>query len=140
MTVIPNRIQKSHSEGYEKGYSAGYFAGREEGRKEGYDKGYTSGQKSGSKGITRSHYLRNLKIATEKAIAKAKDRVELRREAINWGDLKCCQAEYCEDDEGFEIYRVWVEEASPTCSEFQKFIAAELAREGYPNIEVYTEW
>ena len=93
-----------------------------------------------SRNTARNQYLRNLKIAAEEAIAKAKDRIELRREAINWGDLKCCQAEYCEDDEGSELYRVWIEEASPTCSEFQKFIAAELAREGYPNIEVYTEW
>ena len=140
MTVIPSRIQKSRYEGYREGYSVGYVAGIEDGRKEGYDKGYASGHNSGSKGITRSHYLRNLKVATDEAIATAKDRVELRREAINWGDLSCIRAEYCEDNEGLEDYRVWIEEASPTCSEFQKFITEELAKEGYLNIEVCTEW
>jgi hypothetical protein len=59
---------------------------------------------------------------------------------VNWADLGPYSVEHWEDDEGDEGERVWIEEANPAAWELQKFVAAYLAKRGFPGVEVRTEW
>ncbi len=61
-------------------------------------------------------------------------------EAINWGDLSCRDVEKVESHFCGVFYRVLIEEASPSCTEFRSFISTGLEKMGYKNIEVVTEW
>jgi hypothetical protein len=75
---------------------------------------------------------------TEEAIKAAHER-NFARSAINWGDLGVLETFRCESAER-TWYCVVIEEASPDNWEFQKFIAEELAKAGWDNVEVRTEW
>jgi hypothetical protein len=62
---------------------------------------------------------------------------------INWGDLHCVSVErYTELYRGVPDagYRVYVEEAAPESYELARFIGDHLAKHGFPNIDVRTEW
>jgi hypothetical protein len=60
-------------------------------------------------------------------------------EAINWGDLKCIDVvpySYSLD----EGYYITIDEASPDCPIFQKWIANEMYLRHDINVTVETEW
>lgn len=59
---------------------------------------------------------------------------------INWGDLGPYSVERFEDDEGNGGERVWIEEAAPDAYDLHLFVAAYLAKRGFPGVEVRTEW
>jgi len=61
-------------------------------------------------------------------------------EAINWGDLHCTSAERYITHDGEIGHRVYIEEASPDCWKFCQYIADQLTAQGYPDVEVKTEW
>lgn len=56
-------------------------------------------------------------------------------EPINWGDLKC----YYVEKKG-ETYIAFVDEASPDCVKFRRFIEERLKKWGWDNVVVETEW
>lgn len=60
--------------------------------------------------------------------------------AINWADLKCYHAEWFQGDDGEAGYRIYIDEAAPDNSEFQDWIASELATAGWCDVDVVTEW
>jgi hypothetical protein len=59
---------------------------------------------------------------------------------VNWADLGPYAVEHWEDAAGDMGFRVWIEEAAPDAYELQKFVAAYLAKRGFPGVEVKTEW
>ena len=59
---------------------------------------------------------------------------------VNWGDLSCRQAAWVVTDDGSAYAEVLIEEASPDATEFRETIRCELARRGYPGVQVVTEW
>jgi len=64
-------------------------------------------------------------------------------EPINWGDLGCVEANLVSSwtpDGIFERFQIVIEEASPGCPKFSYFISEKLTLEGFPNVEVVTEW
>ena len=64
------------------------------------------------------------------------DRFGVEEEAINWGDLKCCDVRAFADG----TYQVTIDEASPGgCSTFCEYIRHHLAVEGW-KCEIQTEW
>jgi len=93
----------------------------------------------------RREMLLQLEACTEQAIAKAAaDKSRFSDESINWGDLSCVNVETVKslatnNNEVVE-YRVFIEEACPTCGEFRKFIEDELFEQGFTKVEVHTEW
>ena len=64
-------------------------------------------------------------------------------DAINWADLKCNEALHCRDQDGTESYRVFIDEASPTCDRLRGFVLKKLLEHfgaGTCSIYVETEW
>jgi hypothetical protein len=59
---------------------------------------------------------------------------------VNWADLSCRQASWVVTDDGAEYAEVLIEEASPEAVEFRETIRYELARRGYPRVQVITGW
>ena len=59
---------------------------------------------------------------------------------VNWADLSCRQASWVVTDDGAEYAEVLIEEASPEAVEFRETVRCELARRGYPGVQVVTEW
>jgi hypothetical protein len=57
--------------------------------------------------------------------------------AVNWGDLRCVDVEMSLID---GHVTVTIEEASPEAVDLCRFVAKELARRGYEEIAVRTEW
>ena len=66
------------------------------------------------------------------------------QDAVNSGDLHCTAIEKVETFAGNETttaeWRVLIEEASPDAYTFGTLVAEELARHGFPNVSVVTEW
>jgi hypothetical protein len=56
-------------------------------------------------------------------------------EPINWGDLSCFEVK--QDIDG--TFVVFIDEASPDCCNFNRFIEAELKKKGI-EADVITEW
>lgn len=86
--------------------------------------------------------LKDLKIVTNNILLLLRKNrpYVLLTEPINWADLRCVMAEYTIGQDGNSTHRVYIEEASPTCPEFQHFIAGKLDELGFRNVEVVTEW
>lgn len=85
-----------------------------------------------------SYDLTELKEATElilRAIPKGSD-----FGAVNYGDLHCTAALRCEDEYGEITYRVEIEEVAPDAYKLAEYVAKHLAKQGYKDIEVHTEW
>lgn len=61
-------------------------------------------------------------------------------EAINWGDLGCTGAEYYINDYDSTGYRVIIEEAAPDACKLQAFVREYLAKNGFVDVDVVTEW
>jgi len=88
------------------------------------------------------NYLKRLQDTTTEICKGAFDKrnEEFKYEAINWADLWCYHAEKHIAADGEEGYRVYIEEASPGCDKFRIYIANELAKLGFANVGVVTEW
>lgn len=86
-----------------------------------------------------AYELKALREAADQACDRAFS-MTWHRSAINWGDFGCVSAEHWNDDGGEEGYRVLLEEADPSNQEVGEFIAGELAKAGFHNIEVVFEW
>jgi hypothetical protein len=69
------------------------------------------------------------------ADGKVRKRGGLYEEPINWGDLGVCEVK--QDIDGTFI--IFIEEADPSCCEFNNFIAEELKKKGI-EATVITEW
>jgi hypothetical protein len=87
--------------------------------------------------------LATLKAATEKACRAADRKRKDIAGAVNWADLHCVSVERYEELYGDEIttgYRAYIEEASPNSPAFRQFISDHLAKQGFKDVEVRTEW
>lgn len=87
--------------------------------------------------------LKQLKKSTEEAIQNIitkTDKPSRFNEAINWADLHCHSAEFYLNSEDIAGYRVYIEEASPSCPKLHERIQEQLQKKGYSDIEVITEW
>ena len=84
--------------------------------------------------------LQKLRAATNDAIGVIETREARPKEAINWADLRCVQAAWVLTDEDESYAEVTIEEAHQECSDFQKAVAAELEKRGWPGVRVVTEW
>jgi hypothetical protein len=56
---------------------------------------------------------------------------------VNWADLRCVDVQVSMLD---GVVTVMIEEASPEAVNLCRFVAEELARRGYDEIAVRTEW
>jgi len=84
---------------------------------------------------------RKIREAAEEAIQAAIRKGKVRRDAVNWADLRVVQVERCEADDGDIHYSVTIEEASPEAHEFQRFVREYIAeRLGGCDVVVNTEW
>ena len=61
-------------------------------------------------------------------------------EPINWHSVRVSSVQYFEDDHGESGYTVIIDEASPSCSNLQLFVAKRMLEAGLGSIEVRTEW
>lgn len=59
--------------------------------------------------------------------------------AINWADLHCTDIELVFNGDHTRVC-VTIEEATPDAYKLSKYVSGELAKLGYENIEVKTEW
>lgn len=84
--------------------------------------------------------LKKLREDTDAAIEVVRARRPQVQGAINWADLHCLQAAWVLTDDEENYAEVTIEEASPDAGYFQRVIAEELARAGWPDIRVVTEW
>lgn len=89
-------------------------------------------------------FLSSLIAATDKACDAAIDATKqdgrFRNAAVNWSDFGCRSAEFYMNEFGSFGYRAYVEEADPYNLELQAFIGEELAKSGFPEVQVLTEW
>ena len=64
--------------------------------------------------------------------------------AINWGDLFCVEVCRCENQDGVETIKVFIEEADPNNPELIGYVSSWLDTQSrvqiIEDIEVYTEW
>lgn len=86
--------------------------------------------------------LQQLRDATDRILKRDAD--ELHRicdkEAVNWADLRCPEARHILDSDRMEYDQVLIEEVSPSSYFLAKAVQERLAKEGYPNVYVITEW
>lgn len=84
--------------------------------------------------------LKLLRGLTDDAIGIVECRGNDSREAINWADLSCTQAEWILTDTGHTYAKVVIEEAAPECPVFHQDISDELSKLGWPDVTVETSW
>lgn len=84
--------------------------------------------------------MHDIRITVEKAILYADMEKNSHDFCVNWGDLHCVNVEWYQDIDGYEGYRVWIEEADPDNWKFRKFIADYVKDKLGVDIEVKTEW
>ena len=84
--------------------------------------------------------LNKLRSRTDDVIGFVESNSNRLSGAVNWGDLGCRQASWVVTDDGSEYAEVLIEEASPEAVEFRETVRRELARRGYPGVQVVTEW
>lgn len=72
--------------------------------------------------------------ATDRAIKAVKE--QRIPGAVNWADLHCLDATIG----GEAVLQVTISEVAPEATEFQEAVQSELARQGWPNVKVVTEW
>lgn len=85
-------------------------------------------------------FLESLRKDTETVCKSAYSQRSKIDDAINWGDLHCCGAEFYINTEGDWGLRVLIEEAAPEANKLQEYIANKLKAMGYEGITVETEW
>jgi len=84
-----------------------------------------------------------LREATEAALLTAhrvRRHGRFKNEAVNWADLGVVTTEIYVEDDGSTGWRVYIEEASPTAAALCDYIAEKLAKAGFADIEVISEW
>jgi hypothetical protein len=84
--------------------------------------------------------LQALDIAAERGCRYAVRKRKSIGGAVNWADLGPVSVEHYADNHDYRGYRVNIEEAAPDAYELQRFVAAYLAKRGFPGVEVRTEW
>ncbi len=92
--------------------------------------------------------LSKLTADANEAIGRVKEKkVEMGCQggAVNWADLRCVEAQYVLSyhqggKELYALYRVVIEEASPSCTPFQSAVRILLRKKGWDKIIVDTEW
>ena len=61
-------------------------------------------------------------------------------DAVNWGDLSCVEAALVLTDEGSRYYWVIIEEAPPDAHNLVTYVEDWLAKRGWTDVVVLTEW
>lgn len=89
--------------------------------------------------MTKLTYLKELKAKGEEACEAALENSGVIGGAVNWGDLHCTGAEYFLQDDGYESYRIYVEEASPDAGDLINWLEEYMFNAGW-DCEVITEW
>ena len=89
--------------------------------------------------IIERNKLDNLRNATNVVLETA-DRSKWKGQAINWAALSCYGTEFYVTDDGVSAYRSFVSEASAEAWEFALWVHTELAKRGFPDVEVILEW
>lgn len=84
--------------------------------------------------------LTALRVAANEACVLAVSNRTAIGGAVNWTHLRCTEALRSVSDQGEVSYAVLISEASPEAATLQQSVAAELARRGFPDIDVITEW
>ena len=88
-----------------------------------------------------NYNLKELERRTDQICDMAiKDRAKFKNAAINWADFQRVCVEYYINSYWETGCRVYVEEANPDNPEVIKYIAKELEKSGYENVEVVFEW
>lgn len=90
--------------------------------------------------VTEVNDLVRLRRLASEACDAARDDVNCQKDPVNWGDFGCVIAERVVDHTGEVSLRVWLEEADPNCPAIERFVMEYLAREGFTNVQVKTEW
>lgn len=80
-----------------------------------------------------------LRAAANQIVAQIKPK-DFPGAAINWGDLGCRAAYLGVDEQGNVHNLVIIDEASPAEYPFCQYVADQLAAQGWPDVEVATEW
>lgn len=85
--------------------------------------------------------LVGLREATNAAIIAVRaSRETLQQEPIIWSDLSCNEAAWVVTDSAHGYAQVTISEAAVECPVFQGRIREELAKAGFENVVVVTEW
>jgi hypothetical protein len=88
--------------------------------------------------------LAALEVEAEKACRAAYRKRKTMQDAVNWADLHVVSVEQVaqlyrgELQPGF--FRVWIEEAAPDSYLLCQYVIDYLAKRGFPDVEVKTEW
>lgn len=83
--------------------------------------------------------LRALHDAATSACVAAAARTDLSG-PVNWAGLFCSDAARCESYDGEVVYRVEIRKADPGADALRQYITEHLAANGFPGVEVVTEW
>ena len=83
--------------------------------------------------------LVKLRTATDQIVSQIKPQ-DFPNAAINWGDLGCHAAYLGVDEQGNVHNLVIIDEASPAEYPICKYLADQLAAQGWPDVEVATQW
>lgn len=81
--------------------------------------------------------LDRLKEETNAILADACGQVD---DAVNWGDLRCIDAQHVITADGEEYDRVIISEAAPDAVRLHGFVRRQLEERGFGGVEVSTEW
>lgn len=81
--------------------------------------------------------LSRLSEATDALLAEARGVVD---DAVNWGDLRCIDAQHVITVDGEEYDRVIISEAAPDAVHLHQFIRNGLTDRGFGGVEISTEW
>jgi len=84
--------------------------------------------------------LIELQNLTNKIIDKLQCYKNTINEDINWGNLKCIEANFCINQRGFEYYIVSISEASPDAKMFQEEVYSRLLAIWNEPVIVQIEW
>ena len=60
--------------------------------------------------------------------------------AANWADLRCVKCTVVKVDGKIEGQEALIEECSPDCKELFDYVEEELAKRGFPGVDVRGEW
>lgn len=60
--------------------------------------------------------------------------------SVNWANLYCESAQFVQDSDGENSYRVEISEASPNADKLREFVSNQLILAGWSDVEVQTEW
>lgn len=82
--------------------------------------------------------LRMLRITTQRVLDEWKP-CDRTKDAVNWADLNVVEVAWVQTEDRSYL-QVTVDEVSPDAAEFQESLIQRLAAQGWPDVEVVTEW